>query len=293
MLTTEDKLSLCGINIKHFNTIVDISFSYKQFEALTLYYSDKLPQIIEYKLSLWKFGICLYSDKIEFEKNQYQTFQYAIDLLEKAKFLIDNQNSKIKISNTYHIIQSIFFDDPKYINAILDEIKKEIEELNINCFIPTNEITDIVDKLSLEEQEELKAQNTFSLEQRDLVEKKIEQLKYWKEKDGEDKRRKPVKEVVHMGIHPLAWLLRIDEFFVNRKNCNTIDDIKLSNTMCKFIFAFLNFFKIYNTQDFVESSEPYLNIRNLYRKPPKEAAPLLFQEIMKIKNLLDTFIKKR
>lgn len=294
MNKTDFKVALCGINLEYFDDSVT-TINYDTFAKLIDKYSRELPQIKEYESHLWKFGHCLYLDKIDFETPLFPSFQYAIDLLEKAKFLIDNQNAKIRVTNKGSIAQSIELENPKYIKVLLEEVWNEIEELKLNTFmiIKKNEEEFIVNDREMLVNELSEAyESCFKLEQRDLLDKKIDQLRYWRVKDGEDKRKKPVKKFVHMGIHALALLLRIDEYYANRNILDSIDEIKLSNAMCRFIADYLILFNLYDSQDFLQSSKPYLTIRNLYRQPPKDAAPMLYKEIMKITNGLNDTIKK-
>ncbi|MDU1905827.1 MAG: hypothetical protein E6772_13700 [Dysgonomonas sp.] len=261
------KVMLCGIGLKEFDKS-NATFEYEVYEKIINKHIKKLPQIEEYKTHLWKFGHCLYIDKKDFEERP--RYQFSIDLLEKFNFLLDNKDAKISITNKGFIAESIFFDNPRYTEILIDELKKEIEESKINRFgyVNIDGKQEIVNDKEKFEDEEIFIE-PFSLDQRELVEKKIEQLKYWKIKDGEDVRKKPVYRAVHMGMHALLNLLRIDEFFIRRETFNSIDNIKISNQMCEFVADFLVFFQVYNDQNLIKSSKLYSNIRNLYRYPQK------------------------
>ena len=288
-LFTKIKLSVCGIQIGNYIE-KDNPFSYDLFQDMLDTHIVKLPQIEEYKRHLWEWGFILFLDKLQFERDSIITFQYHIELLEKYKFLEDAiKSEKESINKT--ILQNHSFYGSRYAKAILEELKKEIMESGANkfCVIKKGETIEIVNSRDI-----LRNPNvtniyelTYDLEDRIGLEKKIKQLKDWKVLDGEGKRKKPVKKAVHIGIHALSLLLRIDEFIKNRKSHNSIIDINLSNNICRFIADFLIFFRIYKEENFSETSNPYLTIRNLYLNIPKVADPMLSNEIIKIRNYID------
>ena len=206
------------------------------------------------------------------ETNDY-TYRYAIQLLEKAKFLMHNYGAKIKVTNTDSVIQSIFLEDPKYISVLLDCIKQEIEDLKINRialsfeevntafeenknkewvdayiiknFGKTNlsELTSSEEAI-LKEYYSVEFAHVFSIYHRGFIDEKIKTLKEWEEATGERSSKKKAHAITHIGIHSLSLLLRIDEHIMKSKRFNSIEVVKLSNLHCQFIYDFLVFFKI-------------------------------------------------
>ena len=287
---TDVKVMLCGIQLESFNK-EKILFDYNLFEEILNNHVKKLPQIEEYKEHLWKFGHCLHIDKEDYE--QRPAFQTAIDLLEKYKFLTNNKTLEIKVIDKIVSDKNTSFDNEKYIKALENELADEIREKGINKFlynITKGKKEIVFDKEKIETDAETSIEE-FSLERADLIEKKIEQLKYWREKSGEKDTTKPVKRVLHMGVNALLLLLRIDQFLEKKGSVNSIDTVKVSNKMCNFVNDFLVYFKIGGYEYSHVNSKAYTNIRDFFLNPPKITNPLLFKEIEDVKVHLNHFVK--
>ena len=324
LFTTEEKVFLCDMNVSGENPF-DI-FDYNQFHnSIIKDYEEKIPQIIEYTDCLWRYGNYLHLCCNNNDSDTSLADQYAheVELLENAKFLMYNYDAQIKITSIDIIPKSITLNDHQYISALLDVIKKEITELKINRialsfkeviedfkegknkewvdkyiknYFRKDSLSELrpIEEAELMEDYSTEFAHVISIFHRGFIDQKIETLKEQIELTKENWIGTPTLKFTHVGIQHLSFLLRIDEY-INTPLYRTLDAVKLSNLYCKFIYSFLTFFRIYDNTRLVETSEPFRNIRILYKRFPKKNLPMIYEKVFKTKYSLEFSItlKKR
>ena len=307
MLTTEDKVYICGIDISKFFCDERNQFAKNKFhDSVIDKHIKKIPELKDYEDYLWRYGHILLSEK---EKvNKKEQYKYGIELLKNAKFIITDNSIRIRAMSMGKKNESVFFNERRYVDALLAEINKELKDLGFdkidldqfevfaalenkknkewvdrfslslrNSF-PNSSKLDLSIKLQIAYMQEFA--RTYSVTDDGFIEKKISDLESKINDLGESYS---IQIILHTSIHTLSFLLRIDNYIEEyAKERKSIDDVTFTNKACHFTYDFLSFFSIYSKSINDDNmTQPHNIIRSLYKNFPQKG----YREYEQIKRL--------
>lgn len=261
-MTTLEKVMACGILVNYTSRG---AFNFQSFidRVITPF---GLEEYAPYLYMYGEYNHFLYlqsnsDEQVQKDKEHDFLIDKWVNLIKQVKFLLENDGdfdmflSKKNNSKKYHFFT--FNNEARVKAKIVDifleelsEFEKSIDPIN---YSPKNEI------------------DIFQVQEK-LEDAKNETRKLM----GENKGRPTEKNIFanHVNIQSLSYLLRIDRYFSD-VSCNDISEIKLRNNDYKFIFAFLDFFKIFKYDDLPNTTTPINIIKQRYKYPPLKNNPFL------------------
>lgn len=254
-MTAEEKIKLCGIfKVSQTQNIFDYElFKNCVIEPYNLnVYADHLYAYGEFCNR--QYNNCISNDAQQEYQKQDDQFDTWVTLCEQIKFVWENKDSfdiffSEKDRSKKHSIR--FNDQLKGNTKILDLLIEDLSEFEKS-----------IDPLTYSRKENI----DLAMINQKLKDAAIEKDKVF----GVNKGRPTKADMLmnHFVIQELSFLLRTDKYFNESNSYKSVREVKLSNQDYRFIYDFLDFFKILIYEETTNTSKAEDIIEQRYKCPP-------------------------